>query len=136
MPPTTSKTIADRIEDLYGQPIAVLEAYVESNPTGTMLAALTSSHADLQLAERTIAFQLQRLRELAAPRGEVGPVEAGHLLDCARRIAESVAARDAHAKTADAVLNSLHRTPVTPSPPPAAPAVPAPAVAPAAPPVR
>ncbi|MEU7646283.1 hypothetical protein [Streptomyces huasconensis] len=111
MPHTTSETIAARIENLYGQPIAALEAHADTHPAGTMLAALTSSHSDLQLAERNITFQLQRLRELLNPAREIGKFEAGHLLDCARRIAESVATRDAHAKTVSAVLASLHRTP-------------------------
>ncbi|MFH8991406.1 hypothetical protein [Streptomyces sp. NPDC017940] len=132
MPHTTSQAIAERIEDLYGQPIAALEAHAGTHPTGTMLAALTSSHTDLQLAERNITFQLQRLRELAHPEREIGKFEAGHLLDCARRIAESVATRDAHAKTVSAVLVGLHRVPAAPSPPSAAPAVPASAAAPAA----
>ncbi|AZM56360.1 hypothetical protein DMA15_30360 [Streptomyces sp. WAC 01529] len=111
MPHTTSETIAERIENLYGQPMAALEAHADSQPAGAMLAALTSSHSDLQFAERNITFQLQRLRELASPEREIGRFEAGHLLDCARRIAESVATRDAHAKTVSAVLASLHRTP-------------------------
>ncbi|MGP9017613.1 hypothetical protein ACT1U9_04280 [Streptomyces sp. BR1] len=126
---TASQTIAERIEDLYGQPIAALEAHADTHPRGTMLAALTSSHTDLQLAERNIAFQLQRLRELAHPEREIGKFEAGHLLDCARRIAESVATRDAHAKTVSAVLAGLHRVPAAPSPPSAAPAAPAAAAA-------
>ncbi|WP_043267116.1 hypothetical protein [Streptomyces sp. CT34] len=109
MPHTTSQTIAQRIEELYGQPMAALEAHTDANP---MLAALTSSHADLQLAERNIDYQLQRLRELAAPEREIDTFEAGHLLDCARRIADSVATRDAHAKTVSAVLGSLHRVPI------------------------
>lgn len=116
LPHTTSETIAERIENLYGQPMAALEAHAETNPAGTMLAALTSSHSDLQFAERNITFQLQRLRELASPEREIGKFEAGHLLDCARRIAESVATRDAHAKTVSAVLASLHRTPAPPAP--------------------
>ncbi|MFD4476463.1 hypothetical protein ACFWPU_10165 [Streptomyces sp. NPDC058471] len=133
MPHTTSQTIAERIEDLYGQPIAALEAHADTHPRGSMLVALTSSHTDLQLAERNITFQLQRLRELAHPKREIGKFEAGHLLDCARRIAESVATRDAHAKTVSAVLAGLHRVPTTPPPPPsAAPAVPTSAAAPAA----
>ncbi|AJC55038.1 hypothetical protein [Streptomyces sp. 769] len=128
----TSQTIAERIEDLYGQPLAALEAHADANPHGTMLAALTSAHADLQLAERNIDFQLLRLRELTNPAREIGTSEAGHLLDCARRIAESVATRDAYAKTVNAVLGSLHRVPAPASPPPATPAVPASAPAPAA----
>ncbi len=132
LPHSTSQTIAGRIEELYGQPMAALEAHVDTNPTGTMLAALTSSHTDLQLAERNITFQLQRLRELAHPDRQIGTFEAGHLLDCARRIAESVATRDAHAKTVSAVLASLHRVPAAPPPPSSAPAAPACAPVPAA----
>ena len=94
--------------------MAALEAHAEAHPRGTMLAALTSSHTDLQLAERTIDFQLTRLRELANPERQIGKFEAGHLLDCARRIADSVATRDAHAKTVSAVLASLHRAPAAP----------------------
>ena len=115
----TSQTIAERIEELYGQPMSALEAHADANPRSTMLAALTSSHTDLQLAERTIDFQLQRLRELAHPERRIGRFEAGHLLDCARRIADSIAVRDAHAKTVSAVLASLHRAPASA---PAAPA--------------
>ncbi|MFG3282080.1 hypothetical protein [Streptomyces sp. NPDC048111] len=122
MPHNLSQTIADRIEDLYGQPMAALETQADTHPRGSMLAALTNSYSDVQLAERNIAFQLQRLREFAQPEREIGKFEAGHLLDCARRIAESVASRDAHAKTASAVLAGLHRVPTTPSPPSAAPA--------------
>ncbi|MEU4347068.1 hypothetical protein [Streptomyces sp. NPDC023838] len=125
MPHALSQTIAERIEDLYGQPMAALEAHADTHPRGTMLAALTSSHADVQRAERSIAFQLQRLRELAHPEREIGKFEAGHLLDCARRIAESVATRDAHAQTVSAVLAGLHRVPAAPAPSLAAPAVPA-----------
>lgn len=136
LPHATSLTIAERIEELYGQPMAVLEAHADTHPRGTMLVALTSSHTDVQLAERNIAFQLKRLRELAHPEREIGKFEAGHLLDCARRIAESVATRDAHAKTVSAVLAGLHRVPATPSPPSAAPAVPASAAEPAASPTR
>ncbi|WP_172381100.1 hypothetical protein [Streptomyces sp. MNP-20] len=119
-----SQAVAERIEELYGQPITALHAHADANPASTMLAALTSSHADLQLAERGIHFQLQRLRELADPARQITLADAGHLLDCTRRIADAVAARDAHAKTVTAVLAGLHRTPTAP---PAAPsAAPAP----------
>ncbi|MEV0445813.1 hypothetical protein AB0I84_12400 [Streptomyces spectabilis] len=139
MPPVTphplSQAVADRIEELYGQPLAVLQAHVHANPASTMLAALTSSHADLQLAERSVAFQLQRLRELTDPTRQITPFEAGHLLDCTRRIADAVATRDAHAKTVSAVLASLHRTPAAPTAPSTAPspALPEPPKASAAP---
>lgn len=132
LPHTTSQPIAERIEELYGQPMAALEAHADAHPHGTMLAALTSGFADLQLAERNIAFQLQHLRKLTDTPREIGKVEAGHLLDCTRRIAESVATRDAHAKTVSAVLASLHRAPAPPAAPattpgPIAPAPPKPA---------
>ena len=126
-----SQTIAERIEDLYGQPLADLEALAASTPPGSMLAALTGGHADLHLAERNITFQLERLRQLAASEGAISRFEAGHILDCARRIAESVATRDAYAKSVGSVLGGLRRVsaPDTPPPAPAVPAVPAPAPA-------
>ncbi|MEU2874116.1 hypothetical protein ABZ769_33795 [Streptomyces olivoreticuli] len=134
MPRTTAQIIAERIESLYGQPLAQLEAHAEANPRGSMLAALLGSHTDLQMAERNIDFQLERLRQLAAPENEIGRFGAGHILDCARRLAESVAARDAHTKSVGAVLQSLHRVPAPDTQPPAPhpSAVAAPARAPAA----
>ncbi|MEV8426499.1 hypothetical protein [Streptomyces niveus] len=134
MPDVTSTEIAGRIEDLYGAPLTDLEAHAQDQPPG-MLAALLGSLTDLQLAERNIDFQMDRLRELTGPERVIGSFEAGHLLDCARRITASVAARDAHSKATTAVLQSLHRTPApqdqaparTPVPS-ASPAVPAPAV--------
>ncbi|AJT62494.3 hypothetical protein T261_0805 [Streptomyces lydicus] len=124
-----SQIIAERIEELYGQPLADLEALADSNPHGSMLAALTSSHTELALVERNIAFQLDRLRELAAPDREIGRFDAGHILDCARRIADSVASRDAYAKSVGAVLGGLRRVPAPDRQPPAppVPAAPAPA---------
>ncbi|MFK4222203.1 hypothetical protein [Streptomyces sp. NPDC019890] len=131
MPHTTSTTIAERIEALYGRPLAELDALADSHPRGSMLAALLGSHSDLQFAERNIDFQLQRLRQLTDQERTIGPYDAGHIFDCARRIAESVAVRDAHTKGVSAVLQSLHRVPapgvqrLAPAPP----AVPAPAAA-------
>lgn len=112
-----SQQIAGRIEDLYAKPLLDLEAIAEANPDGSMLAALIGSLTDLQFAERNIAFQLQRLRELAHPERQIGPVEAVHILDCARRLADSVATRDAHTKTLNGVLASLHRV-LAPKPEP------------------
>ncbi|MDO0936464.1 hypothetical protein QQY66_33955 [Streptomyces sp. DG2A-72] len=126
-----SQKIAGRIEDLYAKPLADLEALADLNPEGSMLAALISGLTDLQFAERNIAFQLQRLRELAHPERQIGSVEAVHILDCARRIADSVATRDVYAKTLSGVLASLHRVPA-----PAASPEPVPAAAPAAAPAR
>ncbi|WP_217550075.1 hypothetical protein [Streptomyces sp. GbtcB6] len=124
-----SEIITQRIEALFGQSLAELEALADSTPDATLLAALTGSHSDLVLAERTIAFQLERLRELTSPEREIGRLAAGHILDCARRIAEAVATRDALAKNTAAVLAGLRRAPA-PDPDPAmppAPAAPAPA---------
>ncbi|WP_406439059.1 hypothetical protein OHB14_51625 [Streptomyces sp. NBC_01613] len=121
-----SEIIAQRIEALFGQPLAELEALADSTSDATLLAALTGSHGDLVLAERNIAFQLERLRELTAPEREIGRFAAGHIVDCARRIAESVATRDAYAKSTGAVLAGLRRAsaPDTQSPVPPVPAAP------------
>ncbi|MFE4018003.1 hypothetical protein ACFXPZ_11400 [Streptomyces sp. NPDC059101] len=126
---SAAQIIAQRIEQLYGQPLAVLEALAETNPRDSMLAALTGSHTELALAERNIAFQTDRLRELVAPEREIGRFEARHILDCARRLADSVAARDAYAKSVGAVLGGLRRVsgPDTHPPAPPVPAAPAPA---------
>ncbi|MFG2349591.1 hypothetical protein [Streptomyces phaeochromogenes] len=124
-----SEIIAQRIETLFGQSLGELEALADSTPDATLLAALTGSHSDLALAERNITFQLERLRELIAPEREIGRFAAGHILDCARRIAESVAARDAYAKNTGAVLAGLRRAPAPDTPPPAVPVPAAPATA-------
>ncbi|MEW1757477.1 hypothetical protein AB0393_13310 [Streptomyces cyaneofuscatus] len=124
-----SRIIAQRIEALYGQPLAELEALADV-PESTLLAALTANHSALAFAERNIAFQLDRLRELTAPSREIGRFDAGHILDCARRIAESVATRDAYAKSTGAVLGGLRRatSPETQPPAPPVPAAPTAAV--------
>ncbi|CCK32063.1 hypothetical protein BN159_7684 [Streptomyces davaonensis JCM 4913] len=117
-----SQLVATRIEALYGQPLAELQAFADATPEATLLAALIGAHGDLALAERNIAFQLQRLRELTAPDQEIGRFAAGHILDCARRIAESVATRDAYAKSTSAVLGGLRRVSAPDTHPPALPA--------------
>ncbi|MFC8198949.1 hypothetical protein ACFUTV_26670 [Streptomyces sp. NPDC057298] len=119
-----SEIIAQRIEALFGQPLAELEALADTAPDATLLAALTGSHSDLALAERNIAFQLERLRELTTPEREIGHFTAGHILDCARRIAVSVATRDAYATSVGAVLGGLRRA-SAPDTPPSVPPVPA-----------
>ncbi|WP_330324644.1 hypothetical protein [Streptomyces pseudovenezuelae] len=124
-----SEIIAQRIEALFGQSLDELEALADSTPDATLLAALTGSHRDVALAERNIAFQLERLRELIAPEREIGRFTAGHILDCARRIAESVAARDAYAKNTGAVLAGLRRAQAPDTPPPAVPVPAAPQAA-------
>ncbi|WP_329025810.1 hypothetical protein [Streptomyces sp. NBC_00690] len=126
-PHPTARTLAERIATLYGQPLAALEAHADSAPHDSMLTALLGSLADLQLAERSIAFHRDRMLQLAHPERSIEAFDAGHLLDNARRIGEAVAVRDAHAKTLSAVLQSLHRIPTPPAPEPA----PAPLAAPA-----
>ncbi|MEU3747271.1 MULTISPECIES: hypothetical protein [Streptomyces] len=122
----TSAELAVRIEDLYGAPITTLEAHAQTRPPG-MLAALLGSRHDLAFAERTITFHRDRLLQLVQPERGIGAHEAAHLLDCARRVVEAVAARDAQAKTAAAVLNSLGR--VRACEPPAVSVAPAPSTA-------
>ncbi len=91
-----------------------------------MLATLLDALADVELAEKNIEFQRERLLQLADPGHDIGPAAAGHLQDCSRRIAESVATRDTQGRFASAVMQSLHRapapaaTPVAPTPAPAA----------------
>ncbi|WP_437053440.1 hypothetical protein [Streptomyces sp. enrichment culture] len=132
MPHPTSTEIAGRIEELYGATLADLEAHAQDQPPG-MLAALLGSHHDLAFAERSIAFHRERLAQLVEPEREIGTHEVSHVLDCARRLAEAVAVRDAQAKTASAVLHSLVRVrPPEPSTAlPAMPPAPAMAVSPA-----
>lgn len=124
-PRTAALTIAERIEELFGQPLAELEALAADTPHRTLLGALTYGHTELALAERSIAFHLERLRELTSPEREMGRSESAHIFDCARRLADSVAARDAYATSIGAVLGGLRRAPgpvTAPAPPPAAPA--------------
>ncbi|MCC3775875.1 hypothetical protein [Streptomyces sp. UNOB3_S3] len=120
MPPTTSQTVTERIEALYGQPLDTLIAHAEATVGDSMLAALLGSLANLAFAERNIEFQLDRLRQFTEPGREIGRSDAGHILDCARRITESVAVRDAHAKSVSAVLASLRRLPARDTKAPAA----------------
>ncbi|MFF2189705.1 hypothetical protein [Streptomyces sp. NPDC058155] len=130
MPDLTSTEIAGRIEDLYGAPLAVLEAHARDQPPG-MLAALLGMHHELALAERSISFHRDRLARLVHPERRLGGHEVSHVLDCARRLAEAVAVRDAHRRATADVLRSLHRVPAPQDQPPAqmpvVPAVPAPA---------
>ncbi|WP_149182655.1 hypothetical protein [Streptomyces sp. TRM49041] len=134
MPYSTSTEIAGRIEDLYGAPLAELEAHAQDQPPG-MLSALLGMHDDLTLAERSIDFHRDRLAQLIHPERQIGGHEVSHLLDGARRLAEAVAVRDVQAKSVSAVLQSLARVPAPASPPATAPAVSAPPV-PAASPAR
>ncbi|MET9507709.1 hypothetical protein ABZX62_04370 [Streptomyces flavidovirens] len=132
MPHSTSTEIAGRIEDLYGAPLADLEAHARDQPPG-MLSALLGMHDDLTLAERSIDFHRDRLAQLLHPERQIGGHEVSHLLDGARRLAGAVAVREAQTKSALAVLQSLARVPAsapapsppTPSLPPSAPPRPA-----------
>ncbi|MHC5702009.1 hypothetical protein OTC26_011215 [Streptomyces tirandamycinicus] len=130
MPHSTSTEIAGRIEDLYGAPLADLEAHAQDQPPG-MLSALLGMHDDLTLAERSIDFHRDRLAQLIQPERQIGGHEVSHLLDGARRLAEAVSVRDVQTKSVLAVLQSLARVPApapsppTPSLPPAAPPRPA-----------
>ncbi|GAA3389031.1 hypothetical protein [Streptomyces roseoviridis] len=117
MPYPVSESLAERIEALYGWPRADLEAHAATTDRPTMLAALLDAFSTVELAEKNIEFQRERLLQLAAPGRDVGRSTPGHLLDCSRRIAEAVVIRDTQAQHATAVLQSLHRTPASASPP-------------------
>ncbi|OII62157.1 hypothetical protein BJP40_03925 [Streptomyces sp. CC53] len=125
MPYPVSTSLAERIEALYGRPRADLEAHAATTDRPTMLAALLDACCTVELAEKNIEFQRERLLQLADLGCDIGPATAGHLLDCSRRIAESVAIRDTQARHATAVIQSLHRAPA----PAATPVSPAPAAA-------
>ncbi|MFD6597643.1 hypothetical protein ACFWFH_29815 [Streptomyces coelicoflavus] len=127
MPHLTSTDIAGRIEDLYGAPLADLEAHAQDQPPG-MLSALLGMYDTLALAERSIDFHRDHLARLIHPDRQIGPHEVSHLLDGTRRLAEAVAVREAQATSVAAVLQSLTRTPAptsaSPTPSPPAPAAP------------
>ncbi|WP_435059111.1 hypothetical protein [Streptomyces sp. bgisy060] len=122
MPHPVSAPLAERIEALYGRTRADLEAHAATTDQPTMLAALLEALSTVELAEKNIAFQRERLLQLAAPAHDIGPFTASHLLDCSRRIAESVAVRDTQAHHVTAVIQSLHRAPVPAETPAVAPA--------------
>ncbi|MET8658650.1 hypothetical protein [Streptomyces griseus] len=124
MPHLTSTEIAGRIEDLYGAPLADLEAHAQDQPPG-MLSALLGMHDDLALAERSIDVHRDHLARLIHPERQIGRHEVPHLLDGSRRLAEAVAVRDVQTKSVLAVLQSLASVPV-PAPPTVWPPVPAP----------
>ncbi|MEU8729405.1 hypothetical protein AB0C68_08555 [Streptomyces tendae] len=127
MPDLTSTDIAGRIEDLYGAPLADLEAHAQDQPPG-MLSALLGMHDTLALAERSIDFHRDHLARLIHPDRQIGPHEVSHLLDGTRRLAEAVAVRETQATSVAAVLQSLTRAPAptsaSPTPSPPAPAAP------------
>ncbi|MEU7086840.1 hypothetical protein [Streptomyces achromogenes] len=104
----TSTEIAGRIEDLYGAPLATLEAHAQDQSAG-ILTALLGLHNTLALAEHSITVHRERLAQLIHPERDISAHEMVHVLDCARRLAEAVAVRDTQADTASAVLQSLVR---------------------------
>ncbi|MFH9090872.1 hypothetical protein [Streptomyces sp. NPDC017673] len=114
----TSTEIAERIEDLYGAPLAALAAHTQDQPPG-MLTALLGLHDTLALAERSITVHRERLAQLIHSERDISAHEMVHVLDCARRLTEAVAVRDTQAVTASAVLQSLVRIepPETAEPP-------------------
>ncbi len=130
LPHLTSTDIAGRIEDLYGAPLADLEAHAQDQPPG-MLSALLGMHDTLALAERSIDFHRDHLARLIHPERQIGPHEVSHLLDGTRRLTEAVAIRETQAKSAAAVLQSLARVsaPTSASPAPTLPAPAAPLAA-------
>ncbi|MDI3418622.1 hypothetical protein [Streptomyces luteolus] len=127
----TSTDIAGRIEDLYGAPLADLEAHAQDQQPG-MLSALLGMHDDLALSERSIDFHRDHLARFIHSERQIGPHEVSHLLDGARRLAEAVAVREVQVKSVAAVLQSLARVPA-PMPVPPTSSPPAPAPPPAAP---
>lgn len=125
MPHPVADQLAERIESLYGRPRAEL-AGIATTDRPNMLVTLLDALTTVELAEKNIQFQRERLLQLADQGRDIGPATPGHLLDCSRRIAESVATRDNQARFASAVIQSLYRapapaaTPVAQTPAPAA----------------
>ncbi|WP_165983970.1 hypothetical protein [Streptomyces sp. YIM 98790] len=115
------------IEAAFGRPFAELHATAAPGARSDAVqeAALTI-YAGLVRAEHGIAAQLQRLRELTSPSRTVELSDASHILACAQRLGQFLAARDAHAAGAAAVLHAAHppatEGPALPPPRPAKPA--------------
>lgn len=125
LPHPTSTEIAGRIEDLYGAPLADLQAHAQDQPPG-MLSALLGMHEDLALAEHRIDVHREHLARLIDSERQIGRHEVSHLLEASRRLAEAVAVRDVQAKSVMNVLHSLARVPApAPPAPPASPPLPA-----------
>jgi len=125
LPHPTSTEIAGRIEDLYGAPLADLQAHAQDQPPG-MLSALLGMHEDLALAEHRIDVHREHLARLIDSERQIGRHEVSHLLEASRRLAEAVAVRDVQAKSVMNVLHSLARVPdPAPPAPPASPPLPA-----------
>ncbi|WP_129838077.1 hypothetical protein [Streptomyces sp. RFCAC02] len=133
MPVTHEKpsveAVVERIEALWGRPIAELRAEAEQRPE-SMLAALVEGHDALHLADRAIDQQRQRLHELTSPQRTFDGADTGHILDCSRRIADFTAIRDTHIQVLTAVLRGLRRVPEPTAPAPTRPASPTRSAAP------
>ncbi|MEU9373743.1 hypothetical protein AB0D94_08250 [Streptomyces sp. NPDC048255] len=127
-PYAASRAAGERIEALYGRPVAELAA--DAVP-GSMRHALLNSFDALQCADRAIIFHAEQLHRLTHPDRAIESADVGHIADASRRLAHAVSVRDSHAQVLGDVLNSLVRVPDVTSPAFAAPQ--APAVAPAAP---
>lgn len=111
-PYAASRAAGERIEVLYGRPLVELAAGAEP---GGMLYALLDSLDALQYADRGVVFHTEQLHRLSAPDRAIGPVEATHITDAARRLSLAVTTRDAHAQVLDNVLQSLGRISGDPS---------------------
>ncbi|MFG2294675.1 hypothetical protein [Streptomyces sp. NPDC048603] len=135
-PYAASRAAGERIEALYGRPVAELAA----DPVpGSMRYALLNSFDALQYADRAVTFHAEQLHRLTHPDRAIESVDVGHIADATRRLAHAVTVRDSHAQVLGDVLNSLVRvtdvTPqasaepqalaVVPAQPPAAPTEPA-----------
>ncbi|MGW3058484.1 hypothetical protein ACWC98_21485 [Streptomyces goshikiensis] len=130
-PNLASRTAGERIEALYGHPVAELAA--DAVP-GSMRYALLNSFDALQYADRAVTFHAEQLHRLTHADRAIESVDVGHIADATRRLAHAVTVRDSHAQVLGDVLNSLARVPDTthqasaepqapaavPAPPPAA----------------
>ncbi|MEU6312288.1 hypothetical protein [Streptomyces sp. NPDC047014] len=107
-PYAASRTAGERIEALYGRPVAELAA--DAVP-GSMRHALLNSFDALQHADRAVAFHAEQLHRLTHPDRTIASVDVGHIGDATRRLAHAVTVRDSHAQVLGDVLNSLARVP-------------------------
>ncbi|MGW6577607.1 hypothetical protein ACWGAN_36310 [Streptomyces sp. NPDC054945] len=107
-PYAASRAAGERIEALYGRPVAELAA----DPVpGSMRYALLNSFDALQYADRAVTFHAEQLHRLTHPDRAIESVDLGHVADATRRLAHAVTVRDSHAQVLDDVLNSLARVP-------------------------
>ncbi|MFB7171870.1 hypothetical protein ACFCYM_13720 [Streptomyces sp. NPDC056254] len=127
-PYAASRAAGERIEALYGRPVAELAA---DAVLGSMRYALLNSFDALQYADRGVTFHAEQLHRLTHPDRAIESVDVAHIADATRRLAHAVTVRDSHAQVLGDVLNSLVRVPDAPSPASAAPQAPAVAPAPA-----